>query len=65
MYKDVLRSIEGAELMPSIALIIFLTFFIGMLIWVYRRDTQTIDEISRLPLDDGDKDQLVNGHSKE
>lgn len=59
MYKEVLRSIEGAEIFPIIALILFFAFFVGITIWAYKRDKKTVDEIANLPLEDV-SDQAIN-----
>ena len=59
MYKEVLRSIDGAEIFPIIALILFFAFFVGITIWAYKRDKKTVDEIANMPLDDM-SDQSLN-----
>jgi cbb3-type cytochrome oxidase subunit 3 len=51
MYKYVLRSIEGVETFPIIALIIFFSFFVGLLWWVMRKDKTYINHLSAMPFD--------------
>lgn len=51
MFKDVLQSIEGVEIYTIIAMIIFILFFIGMIIWLFKVDKKYINEMSELPLD--------------
>lgn len=52
MYKEVLRTIVGIEIFPVLSLIIFLTVFIVMLVWVWRLDRRTLSTYANLPLDD-------------
>jgi len=54
MYKDVLRSIEGVEIFPIIALLIFFTFFIGVIVWSIRMDGDRLRAMSLLPLEGDD-----------
>lgn len=61
MYKEVLRSIEGIGIYPSIALVMFLTFFIGLIIYLTRHGREYFQDIARLPLED-DKD-VNNNHN--
>lgn len=60
MYKNVLETMQGIEIYPLISLGIFLSFFVLLLVWVIRMKQQDIDEVSRLPLDDDENDQLIN-----
>lgn len=48
--KGHLTSIDGIEIYPVISLIIFFTFFIGMLIYIARIDKKTINKIKNMPL---------------
>jgi len=52
MYKDILNSINGVEIFPIIALIIFFIVFISMIIWVIKLDKTRIKKMSLLPLKD-------------
>jgi len=52
MYKDILNSINGVEIFPIIALIIFFIVFISMIIWVIKLDKTRIKKMSLLPLED-------------
>lgn len=51
MYKEVLRSMEGVGIFPSIALILFLGFFIGLLIYLLIKGKSHWDDAARLPLE--------------
>jgi cbb3-type cytochrome oxidase subunit 3 len=51
MYKDVLRSMDGIELFPSISLILFFSFFIIMVIYLIRTGKEFWTEAANIPLD--------------
>jgi|AntRauTorcE11897_2_1112592.scaffolds.fasta_scaffold00774_9 cbb3-type cytochrome oxidase subunit 3 len=61
MYKEVLRSIEGIGIFPSIALILFLGFFIGLIIYLIKKGRAYFQDIARLPLED--YDDANNNHT--
>jgi cbb3-type cytochrome oxidase subunit 3 len=50
MYKDILQSIEGIEFYAIVSMIIFILFFIGITIWVFKVDKKYIKQMSELPL---------------
>jgi hypothetical protein len=50
MYADILRSIGGVELFPVISLVVFVTFFTGVLVRVARMTRHDVEHLSRLPL---------------
>lgn len=52
MYKEILRSIENIEIYPIISLLIFVTFFVGMFIWVVRVPKSYVDHMESLPMDE-------------
>lgn len=54
MYKEVLRSIEGIGIFPSISLILFLGFFIGLIIYLVKKGKSHFEDASRLPLESDD-----------
>lgn len=64
MYKEVLRSIEGIEIYPIIALLIFFFFFVGVIVWSARIDKERLRELSLLPLD-GEAAQSTEGDGHE
>ncbi len=53
-----LNSIDGVEIFPIISLIIFLLFFTVMLIWVLRINKNEAKQMSQLPLQDNDKNDI-------
>ena len=52
-----LERIVGVDIYPLVSLIIFGSFFIVMLIWLYSVDKKYLDEISRIPLDETNSEQ--------
>ena len=52
MIRNVLQAIDGIGLYPVISLVLFTTFFAGMLVWVFRMKKSTLLEVGRLPLQD-------------
>jgi len=51
-----LDTISGIEIFPVIGLVIFLTFFVGLLIYLMKEDKNHIDRMKQLPLQDGAND---------
>ncbi|MEP1307283.1 MAG: hypothetical protein ABJI33_03340 [Balneola sp.] len=51
MYKEVLRSMDGIELFPSISLILFFSFFLILIIYLIRTGKDFWKEASNIPLD--------------
>jgi cytochrome c oxidase cbb3-type subunit IV len=58
MYKEILRSIENIEIYPIISLLIFVTFFVGMFIWVVRVPKSYVDYMESLPMDENETTPL-------
>lgn len=54
MYKEVLRSIEGIGIFPSISLVLFLGFFVGLIIYLVKKGKSHFEDVSRLPLESDD-----------
>jgi hypothetical protein len=52
MIQNVLSSIEGIGLIPSIAFVSFFTFFIVIVFLAIKMDRGTEKEISEIPLND-------------
>lgn len=46
-----LEKISGVDIYGIISLSIFVLFFTGMLIWVFKTKNKTFKEVSRIPLD--------------
>jgi cytochrome c oxidase cbb3-type subunit 4 len=52
MFKYYFEQIHNVEVWPIISLSIFMIFFLGLLLWVFKVDKSYIDEMKNLPLDD-------------
>lgn len=57
MYKEVLRTMKGVEIFPSISLILFFGFFALMIIYLIKTGEHHWDEAANLPLE---KDETLN-----
>ncbi|WP_138431005.1 cbb3-type cytochrome oxidase subunit 3 [Fodinibius saliphilus] len=55
MYKEVLRSIEGVGIFPSISLILFLGFFVLLIIHLIRKGRSHYEDVAQLPLASDDE----------
>ena len=51
MYKEVLRSIEGVEIYPIVALLIFFSFFLAVVVRAFTADKEKLRQMAMLPLD--------------
>jgi cbb3-type cytochrome oxidase subunit 3 len=59
MYKHIIEGIDGAQNFGLISLVIFTTFFVLLLIWVFAQKKSYIDHMKELPLeDDNEKNTL-------
>lgn len=65
MIRDVLQSIEGIEIYPIISLLIFVSFFIGMGIWLLRIDKNKINKFKRIPFDNDNNQNTISGELNE
>jgi hypothetical protein len=61
MYKEVLQSINGIEIIALIALLIFIVFFVFILIRLIKMDKSMEEEIARLPLEPDNNSQNLSG----
>ena len=50
-FSHYLSSIENVGIFPIISLILFLSVFIGAIIWIVTRDKEYISELEKIPLD--------------
>ncbi len=53
MFKHYFEQIDKVEIWPIISLIIFFIFFLCLIIWVVTADKKYIQDMSQLPMDDG------------
>lgn len=59
MYKDVLSRMEGIDLLPLIALVIFFTFFVLLIVWVVRLKRSYVDSMANMPLEEKEPSTAV------
>lgn len=52
MYKDVLRSIEGIGWLPSLALVLFLGVFVGVVVMLLFKDRNYWQKFAEIPVED-------------
>jgi cytochrome c oxidase cbb3-type subunit IV len=52
MFKYYFEQIDNVAIWPLISLTIFFTFFIGLLMWVWKVDKSFINKMKNLPLED-------------
>ncbi|HRN42367.1 MAG: CcoQ/FixQ family Cbb3-type cytochrome c oxidase assembly chaperone [Flavobacteriales bacterium] len=50
--KHTMDTISGIEIFPIISLIIFFTFFMGLLLWVSKSSKTYINHVENLPFED-------------
>ena len=56
-----LESIEGVAIFPIIGIIIFFTFFLGLLYYVYHLDKGFVDDMANSPLrNEDEKNDEIN-----
>ena len=56
--KANLENIDGDQIYPMISLIIFFVFFVVLFWWVFTAKKEHINEVSRIPLDNQNEDQI-------
>ena len=50
--KHNMETISGVAIYPTVSLVIFFLFFVGLGIWVFSYNKEKIAEMSRIPLDE-------------
>ena len=63
MFKEVLQSIEGVDFFTIVSMLLFILFFIGMTIWLFKVDKNYITTMSELPLNE--ENSQVSNYSGE
>ena len=51
-FSNYLEHIAGVSIYPVISLALFILFFAGVMIWIYRIDRKEIEHMENLPLND-------------
>lgn len=65
MVSDFLNAVTELKIFPIIGLIFFLLAFIGVIVWVVRLDKKSVQKWSKMPLDNGHKDDSKGEHDHE
>ena len=55
--KHNMDTISGIEIYPIIALLIFFLFFTSLIIWVFTYKKSSLNELSKLPLQNADENE--------
>jgi cytochrome c oxidase cbb3-type subunit IV len=58
MIENSLNKIQGIEIFPIISLLIFISFFIVLVIWIIKIDKKYLSDMSQLPLDNFNRNEL-------
>ncbi|MCB0834945.1 MAG: cbb3-type cytochrome c oxidase subunit 3 [Bacteroidetes bacterium] len=61
MFRNVLENIDGIEVFPIIALLLFVSFFTGVLWWLWKMDKTHIRRMEEMPLNDDETIYQNNG----
>jgi len=65
MIKNILTSIEGIDIYPVLALVLFVILFLAVLIRVARMDSGLVRQLEQLPFDTADipdeREESLNG----
>ncbi len=56
--KGHMETIQGIEIYPIISLLIFFLFFVVLFWWVFTAKKDYVDEVSQIPLDSKNDNQL-------
>lgn len=65
MYRQILESIDGIGIYPVISLIIFISFFAAMVIWLLKADNSYLRRMGSLPLDQSEIKNYSTGDKNE
>ena len=57
--KHHMEGIDGVAIYPIISLLIFFVFFVLLFLWVMTAKKQYIDEVSRLPFDSNNNNNIT------
>lgn len=65
MYKNILQSIDNIAIWPVVSFVIFFTFFICLLWWVFSVDKSFITKMKGLPMDNDSSNKTTISHEVE
>lgn len=58
--KDVVANSESTGLYQTIAMLLFILFFVGLVIYVFTRPKKHYQEVAEEPLHDGSEDDNIS-----
>lgn len=58
MFKHYFERITDVSIYPVFSLIVFVLFFLGLLIWVFKVDKKYVNEMKNIPLDNSSDKNL-------
>jgi len=50
-FINYIEKIAGVDIYGIISLVMFVLFFLSLIVWVFKTNKKTFNEISRIPLD--------------
>jgi cytochrome c oxidase cbb3-type subunit IV len=62
MYKNILQNIDNIAIWPVVSFVIFFTFFICLLWWVFSVDKTFIKKMKELPMDATSSNKNLNSN---
>jgi hypothetical protein len=65
MLRDFLPSVEYLGVLQGVALVLFFSFFVFLVIWVFRLDKFYINKMEGMPLDQKDPEIKISGGKNE
>ncbi|VAX19207.1 hypothetical protein MNBD_IGNAVI01-1884 [hydrothermal vent metagenome] len=65
MLSNYLTSIENVEVFPIIGLLIFFTIFVGIVIWVFKKDKPYMENLANIPLQENDHIKINDENKNE
>ncbi|BDD06316.1 cbb3-type cytochrome c oxidase subunit 3 [Aureibacter tunicatorum] len=54
MFKHYFETIQDIEVGPLISLVIFVTFFVGLSIWIYFLSDKYVKHMKNMPIEESD-----------
>lgn len=55
MFRQIFANIQGIELLPTLTLLFFFTFFVAIFIMAYKLDKKFIDYMGVMPLENDEE----------
>lgn len=65
MFSNYFTSIENVSVFPIIGLMVFLPIFIGIVIWVYKKDKPYMEKLANIPFQENDQVKINEENKNE